>query len=147
MTEAVKQVADGLSPLQHELLARADSIMASISTTVDKASNFAAEQVPDVALQYVAFGRASTTAYVAIGLLILLVGLYLVVRIGLMNSRKMPDVYTGSWAEERGISLFFGIFISIVGAVTFLSNLSIFLMVWFAPKVWLLQEIVHLVKR
>jgi hypothetical protein len=59
---------NGLSPMQNELLRRADSIFDSISNTVSKASDLAiqggkavAEQIPDIAFQYIAYGRVANT--------------------------------------------------------------------------------------
>ena len=143
----VKQVADGLSPLQHELLSRADNIMASISSTVDKASSFAAEQVPDIAIQYVAYGRASLTTYVGIGLVLFIIALYLVLRVAIADSHKQQKTTSYGWADGRAAALMIGLPTGIVGAIVIGSNMSQFLMVWVAPKIWLIQEIVHLLKR
>ena len=64
-----------LSPLQQELLTRADNIFSSISDVVGKTTTFAAEQIPDIALQYVAYGRVISTMTVVVGLTLLIIGL------------------------------------------------------------------------
>ena len=144
--EAAIAVNDQLSPLQQQLLDRADSIMNSIATTVDKASTFAAEQVPDIALQYVAFGRASLSAYMAIGVIVFCVAFWMCIRIGIMNSRGYPtDGYT--WDERRIGATLFGGGLGAVSVAVLLINLNNFIMVWVAPKIWLINEIARLVKR
>lgn len=44
--------AQTLSPIQEELLKRADSIFDSIAKSVAQAKDFAVEQLPDIAIQY-----------------------------------------------------------------------------------------------
>lgn len=55
------ETADKLSPLQQNLLDRADSIFAAIGNTVTKATDFATAEIPDIAYQYVAYGRVMAT--------------------------------------------------------------------------------------
>lgn len=143
---AAETVSDKLTPLQQALLDRADNIMDSIATTVNKASAFAADQVPDIALQYVAFGRASLTTYMIIALMLLIIGLWLAVRVAIMNSRQYPeDSY--SWDDRRTGAMISGLAMSVMGVAVFLHNLNNFIMVWVAPKIWLINEISHLVKK
>lgn len=127
------QAAETLTPLQQALLSRADAIMDSVSKTVDKASQFAADQVPDIAMQYVAYGRASTTVYLAIGLVFLILAC-------LMWFRWLPkaddDTKVGYFAG--------GFFTCIIGLAATLSHLDTFIMVWFAPKIYLINEIARL---
>lgn len=145
-TTAAETVSDKLTPLQQALLDRADSIMDSIATTVDKASTFAAEQVPDIALQYVAYGRASLTTYMILGVTLLAIGLWLAVRVAIMNSRNFPE-NTYNWDDRRIGAMISGLVTTGIGLGVFLHNLNNFIMVWVAPKIWLINEIAHLVKR
>jgi hypothetical protein len=145
-TETTAQVSDKLTPLQQALLDRADTIMDSMARTVEKASSFAAEQVPDIALQYVAYGRASLTAYVVLSLMLLGIAFYLGVRIALMNSRGYPeDSY--SWDDRRQGAMMVSIPTAVLGVGVFLHNMNSFIMVWIAPKIWLMNEIALLVKQ
>lgn len=144
--QAAETANEALTPLQQQLLDRADSIMDSIATTVSKASTFAAEQVPDIALQYVAFGRATLSAYLAIAIVLFCVAFWLCIRVGIMNSRDYPvDSY--SWDDRRIGATIFGGGLGVVSIITFLVNLNNFIMVWVAPKIWLINEIARLVKR
>ena len=144
--QAAATANDQLTPLQQQLLDRADSIMDSIATTVDKASTFAAEQVPDIALQYVAFGRASISAYMAISVVVFCIAFWMCIRIGVMNSREYPtNAY--SWDDRRMGAFIVGGGLGAISIATFLINLNNFIMVWVAPKIWLINEIARLVKR
>lgn len=134
-----------LTPLQAELLSRADSIFDSIGKSVEKASTFASEQIPDIAMQYVAFGRASSSVFLAICFLMFIVGSWLLIRVAVMNSRKYPE----SWAldDRRVGAALAGAPLMIVSFIAMIISLNSFLMVWFAPKVWLINELAHLVKK
>mgnify|MGYP000600211319 CR=1 FL=1 len=144
--QATETVSDKLTPLQQALLDRADTIMDSMARTVEKASSFAAEQVPDIALQYVAYGRASLTSYMVISVILISLAFYLSIRIGLMNSRGYPE-NSYSWDDRRTGGLITGIPCAVLGIGVFLHNLNNFIMVWVAPKIWLINEIAHLVKK
>jgi hypothetical protein len=125
-----------LSPMQQELLNRADAIFSAMADAASKASSFVAEQVPEIALQYVAFGRAWLTTLVVISILCVIVSAILF-----------------RWLAKNGLddsplpfSVFFGMCVSFVlGLVLILNNLKDFLLVWFAPKVWLITSIAQLV--
>ena len=135
-----------LSPLQTELLSRADAIFASISTAVGKATDFAAVQIPDIAMQYVTFGRAYSSIVILVAIVILLIGLFLIVFVAIKNCYKIPSCYYGSWGDGRTSALIFGGGFVFVGFTLFAINMYDFLMVWFAPKIWLITELVKLAK-
>lgn len=145
-TEAATEVVDKLTPLQQALLDRADTIMDSMARTVERASTFAAEQVPDIALQYVAYGRASLTIYEVIAVTLMTIGIWLSVRVAIMNSRSYPENHY-SWDDRRAGALAAGIIASGIGLTVCLNNLNNFIMVWVAPKIWLINEISHLVRK
>lgn len=135
-----------LTPIQTELLRRADSIFDSLAKTVNQAKDFASEQIPDIAFQYVAWGRGYLTAYEVIGTILVIVGLWSVLRVSMMNSLKLRDDFSDPH-PIRFIAGFAGLFMTVAGTITTLSHLKEFMMVWFAPKVWLITEIVNLVRR
>lgn len=132
-----------ISPIQQEMLNRADSIMNAISSTVSKASNFAADQIPDIAMQFVTYGRVSLTAYLIIAILTVLLGLWLVIGVGVMNKCKLAD-RDGDWSVPQCMLAIAGAVISIIGLMTFVTNFDKCMMVWFAPKLWLIQTIATL---
>lgn len=129
-------MADKLSPMQEQLLQRADSIFTSISAGVAKAGEFASEQIPDIAMQYVAFGRAyNTTAVLGSLILIVIYGFVL---------RKLYR--TGNMEIFFPVAILGGFATGSITIPIFLSHIKSFLLVWYAPKIWLITEIVSLVK-
>lgn len=135
-----------LSPMQEQLLARADSILVSISNAVQQGAEFVHGQVPDIAIQYVAFGRAYYTALEIFWVALFAFSMWLVVSVGIKNRFKLPNAYGSSPNEGRvmtGILGIIGMVVSVFGVLILAKD---FLMVWFAPKVWLITEIVRLIK-
>lgn len=130
-------MADKLSPLQEQLLQRADSIFNSISTGVAKATDFASEQIPDIAIQYVAFGRAYSTAILmACAIFVIAWALYM---------HKLIRSNTDNEPQIMIVGVIGGIG-SLVSVLTATENMKDFFLVWFAPKIWLITEIVKIVK-
>lgn len=140
---AAKPSTEGLSPMQAALLSRADSIFTALGNTVEKAKDMAveggkivAEQLPEIAYQYVAFGRAINTAYILIGVATLVIGW-----------RVARQMHSDMGEGEFFGRLFGGVLPMAIGGIVFLVNLKSFIMVWFAPKVWLIIEIAELVRK
>lgn len=143
--------------MQQELLNRADKIFDWIGNSVDKVGDLAiqggkavAEQIPDIAFQYVAYGRASLTFLVLFGFVLWYFGYFSIVKIGLRNAMKLDDVsrwHGKEWHPARVLVMIFGGAIGgIAGTIFVFANLKELFLVWFAPKVWLMLELVHLVK-
>lgn len=134
-------MSDKLSPMQEQLLGQASSILKSVTETVSKATDFAAAQVPDIALQYVAYGRASATITVLLALACIILSAWILAQVCFNNKYNIREsdarVFTGF------LSL---LFIGVPSIVVFCHNLNDMIMVWMAPKVWLIRELVDLVK-
>jgi hypothetical protein len=119
------------TPIQTEVLKRVDSILAALAEAVNATKDFAAAQLPDIAYQYVAYGRGYLTVYMLVGIAL---------------------AYLCVWAIKMAHKTDNGVFVVpiVVGGVGSLSilvaNTKNFIMVWLAPKVWLIQEIANLVK-
>lgn len=142
-----EQIANkSLTPVQQELLNRADSIMSSIGDAVNRGAEFVQGQVPDIALQYVAFGRAYETVVMLFSLTLLLVGLWLVINVACRNTLNIKNDYDGGWGPGRLVASFLGVIPTVVGILAVAANLKGFLLVWSAPKVWLILEIARLVR-
>ena len=146
------QNTEQLTPMQAALLERADAIFNSIGGAVQKAGDLAwkagekvAAEIPEVAIQYVAYGRALETALMVIGLMMVFLGLWLLVRLALMNVCKLEDDYRGPH-DGRIYGGAFGAVIAAISSIFVLTHIKGFFLVWFAPKVWLLLELVNLVK-
>ena len=150
--EATKST--GLSPMQEELLKRADAIFASIGDAVSKASDVAvqagqvvAKEVPDIAFQYIAFGRAYHTMWVVLALVGLFICYKWFLQAGLWNSKNIEDYDRYTWGAPRIALTVAGAASGIFGLVAFFANIKDAVLVWAAPKVWLILEIAELVRR
>ena len=118
--------------MDKELQGKLVEILSSIQSATGKAADFAVEQLPDIAQSYVAYGRATTTAAVVFGVLSCAWALWAI--------RKSED------GRNEDIYVIGGMAATVVGMVAVLTNFSAMLLVWFAPKVWLLKEIGRLLK-
>jgi hypothetical protein len=109
-------------------------ILTSIQAATKQAGDFALEQLPEIAQQYVLYGRAMHTVGLVFGVLLAAALIVLAVK-------KRESIFE---MEVWPIPVFvFG------GAAAFIAisvNFGAAMLVWFAPKVWLLQEVAHLVK-
>ena len=124
--------------MKDELQGKLVEILSSIQTAAGKASDFAMEQLPDIAQSYVLYGRVKTAGITAI-LLLVAIALFSIARWAYLNpwnnshyswdaNKKRSD------SNEAAIVAPFVVgVVCVVGAVV-----SFDLMVWFAPKVWLL---------
>lgn len=121
--------------MKEELQTKALEVITSLQRGVEKAGEFAAEQLPDIALQYVLFGRAWTTTLVLTGLALLALTVWAARR-----------VRSSEESEGMQIACFVGAMVSGMFSLVFLTNLQDFFMVWFAPKLWLLLELASLLK-
>lgn len=139
--------ASNLSPMQAELLNRADAIFSAVAAGVQKAGTFVADQVPDIAYQYVAFGRAYSTLWLLIGLALVIFGIFVIIKVGINNHYQLPNsTYNDEPHGGRIVAAIVGAVSSFVGFFMFAVNTKDALMVWFAPKVWLLIELAKLIK-
>lgn len=117
--------------MQQEMLSRADAIFSYVGETVAKATDFASQQVPDIATQFILYSRATSTVGMVLGLSGLFATVY--------GTYKMfkHDVENASPMMT----------IPLLGAGTLIvTNWTTFFMSWFAPKLFILLELVKLVK-
>ena len=135
--------------MKEELQGKLVEILTSIQTAAGKASDFAVEQLPDIAQSYVAYGRAYATIQLLAFLLALCAAVYVAIRYGFLNTAAVHGEQhydPGSWTEGRVMSAVFGSIVSVAVAVVAMVSSGPFLLVWFAPKVWLLKEIASFLK-
>ena len=125
--------------MKEELQGKLVEILTSIQSAAGAASNFAMEQLPDIAQSYVVYGRATTTFYVIAGI------------IGLIACFWGAHVFEKAKRNDRsfphGMVYFFLGLVGLIfpgGAVV--ANIGEFFLVWVAPKVWLLREIATMLK-
>lgn len=117
--------------MKAELNDKLVEILTSIQVATGKAADFAIEQLPDIAVSYIAYGRALYSIVMLFGLVAMCLSVWGWFR----YSKNGQDVHFA-----------LGLFCGVIGLAAFVTNLSSALMVWFAPKVWLLKEIANLVR-
>ena len=139
-----------MSEIAQELIKRADLIGAWLTGTAAGVADVATQQAIEIAMQYVAFGRVYLTVTVGIALAVAALCTYLWVYKGVLNTSAIvnnPSSYHhGDWTASRIVATVIGGFGSLVFSIVFLANLKEFILVWTAPKVWLMIELTTLVK-
>jgi hypothetical protein len=112
-------------------------ILGAIADGVAQAKDFAVEQLPDIAQQYILLGRAWETITFSISIAAVVGLIYVTVKIP--KSRIIEN--DAKWALEilTAGAAFFALLIAI-------HKLKDFLLVWFAPKLYLIQGLAQLVK-
>lgn len=133
--------------MNEELQKHAADLLLMLKSGIEKGTQLAGEKLPDLAYQYVLWGRA----YVTIGFLTIgaLTGfcLWVFYQNAVNNRWNLKEKYhPDEWSAGRVV---LAIVTGIPGALLFIATMDIlskFIMVWFAPKIWLLQEIAKVLK-
>ena len=129
--------------MNEELQSKLVEVLTGISEGVAQAKDFGVEQLPDVAHQYIMFGMVwETTAFVVLTLLLLPSLRLAWVGIKLLTANDADES-----DESRGFTfLLLGGIASLCLGFLAMVQLKAVLLVWFAPKLYLLQGIAGLVK-
>lgn len=130
------------SEVTNQLTSKLVEVIGQIQGAVAKTADFAMAQLPDVAQSYVAFGRAYDTVLVGVGLVVAFISACIFVSMA-------KKAKAASYSEED--AYVFGCFGSAVvfciSMLVSIINTKDLLLVWFAPKVWLIQELANLVHK
>lgn len=133
--------------MKEELQNKLVEILSSIQSAAGKASDFAMEQLPDIALSYITYGRVIETAEVLVFALLLAVGIWGTLYAALKEDWLKASGYdSGTWPESRVFLTAGGLVLSVFGLLGTIFNLPQMFLVWFSPKVWLLKEIATMLK-
>lgn len=125
--------------VKEELQGKLVEILTSLQTAAGTASNFAMEQLPDIAQSYVVYGRATTTFYVLAG--------FIGVILCLWGAHAFEKSKRNDPGFPNGMAYFFvGLLGLLFPGGMVATNIGGFFLVWFAPKVWLLKEIATMLK-
>ena len=129
--------------MNDELQNKLAEVLGGIAEGVTQAKDFAVEQLPDVAQQYIMFGMVWETAA-----FVMLVAATVVCGWMFLHGWKLANDDEASYGDaDRGpIMMIFGSIAGGTTAVFCLVQLKAVLLVWFAPKLYLLQGIAGLVK-
>lgn len=135
--------------LQEKLLEILTAIQTNTGKAIDtgtelagKAGDFAMEQLPDIAQSYVAFARAWETFGALLWWAVTLGLCYAVLVKAILNNKWMDG---NMWPIERFLTCLIGIPVAIGTLAAALNYTKGALFVWFAPKVWLIQELAKLI--
>jgi len=131
------------SVIAPQLQDKLTEVIGNIQTQVSNAATFAWDQMSDIAVSYVHFGMAYNTTVLLLWAIVAAVATKITLKYGYFSTASGPY---GGWADSKISAVVFGTIASggsILGA--FLS-VKPFLLVWFAPKVWLLQELADMVR-
>jgi len=129
--------------MKNELLKSAKGILDLISNGVQSGAAFAKQQLPDIANQYLAWGLYDSISTAVMCALFSAISIYVFYNM-LKNKWKLEDSY--GWHAGRIIGCTAGGLIGVPSIVGFFCSLSEILKITVAPKVWLLQHIVELIK-
>jgi len=125
--------------MKEELQGKLVEILSSIQAAAGKASDFAMDQLPDIAQSYVAYGRAANTIGALLMLALAVTALLVALKLHAIKS-KTDEYYDGFYVW------FPALFAVGIPSGLFLMALPQVLLVWLAPKVWLVKEIARMLK-
>lgn len=118
--------------MKQDLQDKAVEILTQIQSGVQAGADFAAPEIPEIAWSYVLYGRAKT-GFVMMAIAVFLLTIYCM-------RKKFDDL------EKHLFFWIFAVFGSVISFMSFATNINDFLMVWLAPKLWLIKAIAGLVK-
>ncbi len=131
MTDKANQATNITTNIAEELLKRADTIGAWLQGKIDPAVDFATQQAVDIAQQYVMFGMAYQT-FISVGCILVFIAC-------IWLTKKF-------WEVSDGAIIVPAAFVGLMALGAFCNTIRDTLLVWFAPKVWLLTQLAELVK-
>ena len=120
--------------MKEELQGRLVEILTSIQNSTGKAADFAMAELPDIAQQYLSFGRLFETFMLVI--LTVIIGLLVWGTVWIVKNANQID-------KPAAIVPVIFLFIFFI---FWCAQLKDVLMVWLAPKVWLITELAKLIK-
>lgn len=135
--------------MKEDLQGKLVEILSSIQSAAGKASDFALDQLPDIAQSYVLYGRASATALLVLSIAALAVIGVMSARAVAGNRKNLEGLPTRHerYMEDKVFGICVSTLLACILPVAILAiKLNEALLVWFAPKVWLLKEIASMLK-
>lgn len=140
--------------MKEELQSKMVEILGSIQSATGKMSDFAIEQLPDIAQSYIAYGRTWSviTLCMSLGIIALAVWMVFMGRRAVAKDRSLESNSTAFYTkygrlQDDGIRFFLpGALIAMFGVMFTVFSAQFAVLVWMAQKVWLLKEIAGLIK-
>ena len=130
--------------MENDLKAKLAEILTGIADNAAQLKDFAVEQLPDVAQQYIVYGRVLETAVFLIVCTLNVV----MIKICIWGAKQIRTKGKNcDFCEPLEVmSLLLGGFASLFLITILLCQIKPFFMVWFAPKIYLIQGISSLIK-
>lgn len=124
--------------MKQDLQDKAVEILTQIQSGVQAGADFAAREIPEIAWSYVLYGRVWYTFAVLATVAAMVACAF--------GYRKVLQMFHGGMEPEAAL---IGLFLAIPSTITtfaFFESAKSAALVWLAPKLWLIKEIVGLVK-
>lgn len=124
--------------MDYQLQAQVTTILTQIATSVGEQKDYSVEQLPEIAQQYITYGIWSSSIYMGISFVSLIICLILFYKAIRSDFDK--------WSGEAVASLLgFSIAIGIINIFTIFNKLHNLILVTTAPKVWFILELKNLI--
>lgn len=137
-----------MNEIAQEVFKRADVIGDWASGKLGQTIDTATQQVIDLAMQYVMYGRIYNTVTFIIACGFLWFTLWLALSKGFLDKENVlkEGRNKGNWEPSRVGYAFAGVFLSLFSVISFLSSIKDVILVWAAPKIWLIVQLAELAK-
>lgn len=112
-----------------------NALIKEITDTLKTAKKFSMDQLPQVARELILFGRITSTLFVVMGSISLMVGLYFFI------GNFMECDFNSSHMDITGAKVLIGIVFSIIGLAGFSISIGDFLCSVFTPKLYILKQL------
>jgi hypothetical protein len=122
--------------MNEQLQGKLVEILSVIQTATKAAGDFAMEQLPDIAQSYVMYGRISSVVLMLLGMCLL----YLSFRL------FRAGIESDSYSVIEIFGPIGGSLSAVAGGLLTVINAQQAILVWVAPKVWLLKELAGILK-
>ena len=123
--------------IEQKLMEQASNILEAITNAVGQAKELAIEQLPDIAYQYILYNRAYYSIIFIVFTIILAISTILIYK---------KEQKCSIW--DSGYYWFLGSIITIVPSIIALMlNFKQLLLVWLAPNIFLIEQLVNLIKK
>lgn len=137
-----------MNEIAQEVFKRADVIGDWASGKLGQTIDAATQQIIDLAMQYVMYGRIYNTVTFIIACGFLWFTLWLALSKGFLDKENVlkEGRNKGNWEPSRVGFAFAGVFLSLFSVIAFLSSIKDVILVWAAPKIWLIVQLAELAK-
>jgi hypothetical protein len=129
--------------MNEQLQGKLVEIIDGMTAGVTAAKDFTLDQLPDVVTTYMQFSLVYETASLLFFVLLLAASLYVALTYGFFSKKR--DRY-GSTADSAITAMIFGGIASVLMLFITMIQFKHTLLIWFAPKVYLIKAIAELIR-